>query len=293
MLIHLAILAMLSLVTRLLGGSYLPGDNAAADNPVVTFAAYRADDEKKPQEQADKEAQPPTADELLTKLEKAGDNLHDLTAKVLYLKSDALVGDEQRREGRLYFRVLRGKKNGKSTMQRQFAIEFTRRWIDDREESDNRVYIFDGHWFVEKLPAEKQIFKREVVAPGQTFDPMAIGEGPFPIPIGQKKSEILANYTARVIAPGEGSLEDHTWHLQLVRKDEAKARLKVAQLDLWYLRQNLLPVQAEALDDAGNLTRINLAKIRQNVKPGDEHFDTTVPAEGWDVQITRWEDRRG
>ncbi len=209
----------------------------------------------------------------------------------MYRKTNSLVGDEERRSGKLYFRQQRAE--GEEAPKRQFAIEFQKLYIDDRKETEERTFIFDGRWLVEKLPSNTppQMFKREIVPPGETFDPLAIGEGPFPIPIGQKREEILKHYTAELIEPGEGQLEKHSYHLRLQRRAEAKDKLDVEILDLWYLRQDLLPVHAQATDDGGNVTEVSLVRVERNVEIEDAHFDTTAPTKDWEVEITSWRER--
>ncbi len=281
-----AILILLVALNLLAPGAVAPGDDAAE--------AQKQSDEMTTEEEAISPAAaeaPATAEELLSRLEEADADLETLTAEVLYGKTNLLVGEEQRRLGRLYFR--QGEAEGDAAEpQRQFAIEFTTLYIDDRREEERRSFIFDGRWLVEKLPDDRppQMFKREIVPPGESFDPLAIGEGPFPIPIGQKREEILRHYTAELVPPGEGSLEEHTYHIHLERRPQAEDLLDVETLDLWYLRTNLLPVRAVAIDEAGNETKVTLAQIERNVEIGAEHFDTTAPSDDWDVQITSWQD---
>jgi outer membrane lipoprotein-sorting protein len=235
---------------------------------------------------------PATAEELLARLEAADADLQSLSADVVYSKTNLLVGEDQRRVGRLYFRQFEPESDAAKELRRQFAIEFDTLYLDDRKEDERRSFVFDGRWLVEKLPDENppQMFKREVVPPGETFDPLAVGEGPFPIPIGQKRADILRHYDAELIEPGDEPLEQHTWHIRLERKPEAEDVLDVETLDLWYLRKNLLPVRARAIDEGGNMTEVTLAKIERNAAPEDGHFATEAPSDAWDVEITAWDD---
>lgn len=236
---------------------------------------------------------PATAEELLARLEAADADLESLSADVAYSKTNLLVGEDQRRLGRLYFRQLEPEGDSEADSRRQFAIEFHTLYLDDRKEEERRSFVFDGRWLVEKLPDETppQMFKREVVPPGETFDPLAIGEGPFPIPIGQKREDILQHYDAELIPAGDEPVDQHTWHIRLQRKPEAKDVLDVETLDLWYLRKNLLPVRAQAIDEAGNMTEVTLAKIERNTAIDAAHFATEAPSDAWDVEITAWDDR--
>jgi len=49
--------------------------------------------------------------------------------------------------------------------------------------------------------------KRQVVAPGESFDPLSI-DGPFPLPLGQKRETVLARFDVKLIEDdGEGMEE--------------------------------------------------------------------------------------
>src|SRR5690606_9605697 len=98
-----------------------------------------------------KPAVSPEVDAWLTKLEARSDEIRTLTARLRYDKIDALLGDEQRRFGMLHYQA------GPPA---RFAVHFDRLVVDgNRGRQQNRWYVFDGRWLVERLDDEKQFRK--------------------------------------------------------------------------------------------------------------------------------------
>ena len=138
---------------------------------------------------------------LLGELEKAGADLKTFTAKVFYEEEDALVGDIVRRTGEVIYR------NPDKPDVKSFAILFNERIAGGRKRTQLKHYVFSGRWFVEVDHDQKMFFKYEVVAPGETFDPLKLGEGPFPLPIGQERDEVLERFDVTMIElPTDGPL---------------------------------------------------------------------------------------
>lgn len=239
-----------------------------------------------------------TAGELLEALEAADLEIETLRADIQYDKFFKLQGDVHRRTGELQFRTRRGEDPGVAP-RRAFEINFRSLRIGDRLEEDPETWIFDGRWLVEMHPARKQFIKREIAAEGARFDPLAIGEGPMPIPIGQKASEVLARYDAALAPSHEpfGPDEDaraqfvsDTWQLVLTPKANRGDDEKFREIRIWYSRSGpnrLLPRMARTLSRAGDVTYVQLIHIKTNVELRARAFDVSAPpaSERWHVQI--------
>ena len=246
-----------------------------------------------------------TADDLLTALENAGKDLRSLQADLRQTRrfSEIDGGGEQVNEGRLIFVVEPAAPAADSSAapaasaRRKFQVDFTTTIIDNARRTEQKTYIFDGEWFIERVPAERQIFKRQVVPPGQTIDPLAIGEGPFPLPIGQKKARILERFDANLLPAGDGfkggvapeSLKS-TYQLQLIPKKGVSEARQFREVRIWYRPEDLLPRMARTMDQDDSSTEIFLTAITRNEPPPAGSFDASVPA-GWDADVTNY--RRG
>jgi hypothetical protein len=246
-----------------------------------------------------------TADELLSALEQAGQSMETLVAGIKYDRVLTIQGDRQIRLGKLYF--VGGKpaeSNPERRVGRKFAIVFDTLQLGDERRPNERVYIFDGEMLIEKIGAEKLLMKKRVVPPGQTFDPLKIGEGPMPIPIGQKKDEILRRYDAVLLAPTEGmdpsKTEDTdlkqqmeivqrvapgTWQLKLTPKDP-KDEFK--EIRLWYTRGkggDLIPRMARTINRAEDVSFVQLINIETQLAGAAPNPKAQIPAEVFDTKL--------
>ncbi|MBX3390200.1 MAG: hypothetical protein KF691_12200 [Phycisphaeraceae bacterium] len=251
-----------------------------------------------------------TADQLLAELETADADLRALQADIRYTRDFAIAGDTQVRTGTLWFQdVTATSQAGKgSPRKRRFAIQFDKLSFGDREENQTQIYNFDGEWLVERFPGEKRMVKRQVVPPGESFDPLKIGEGPLPIPIGQKKDDILARYDATLLPPEDGfdempavrmreltQMAEGCVQLMLKPRAERADTDDFKEIRLWYRRQplpngkegRLLPRIAKTENRAGDISVVQLIRVKTNdqVQIEASKFDTTTPPTGWDVVV--------
>lgn len=261
-----------------------------------------------------------TAEALLDALETADRDLRSLTAKVKWDRSYAIQGDRHVRLGRLSYVVLPAAGTGRPP-QRKFAIHFDQLWVGPTQRPEDRTYIFDGEWVMEKDGIERFFQKRQVVPPGETFDPLRIGQGPMTLPIGQKKAEILERYDVELLpaeagldAP-EGATSDEraeaeaakadvqgSWQLRLVPKPKFADEEDFSEIRLWYKRGRngeLLPRMARTESPDGNVSTVLLINTEVQLDGRPENpaawvdpaaIDTTPP-EGWNGSIQPWRGR--
>jgi hypothetical protein len=243
-----------------------------------------------------------SAEALLTALEEADRDLRTLRARVMYVRVFDIVGDEQRRDGTLYFRsrVREGERPD-----RAFAIDFDTLLVGRRKEDIKERYVFDGQWLLELDFATRHFTRRQVVAPGETFDPLRIGEGPFPIPIGQRKDEILARYDTELVDATDGLLSEAlrgraegTSQIMLTPRPFFAEESDFKQIRLWYSRDEdgrLLPRMARTVNYAGDEATVILTDVDVNERAAipDDRFETRPPR-GWDGQVIEFRaDGRG
>ncbi|MCC7407040.1 MAG: outer-membrane lipoprotein carrier protein LolA, partial [Phycisphaeraceae bacterium] len=172
---------------------------------------------------------------------------------------------------------------------------------DERMEKQDRWYIFDGRWLVERLDDRKQFIGQEVEpppgsmsptaenAPGGGVDPLAMGQGPFVVPISPDKDRILARYEVMIVPPAEDD-PPNALHLRLTPREGQ--RISFTSVDLWYDRESLMPQRVRTIDDSENQSIVKLSKLEMNPDVPDDLFRTTPPQErGWDVQLSPWEEK--
>jgi len=250
-----------------------------------------------------------TADDLLRALETADRGLEELTAGIAYTKFDPFTYNRQERRGTLQFEST--PREGQRD-QRTFGVRFDTLIVDGQLDEVEKIYVFDGHWFVEKDPAERFMLKREVVRPGEEADPLRIGEGPFPIPIGQRRADLLQRFTARLPEPTEGLELDEDMdpeelraienlrlfasdavQLHLTPKSQFREQSDHVEVRLWYKRDRdgrLLPRMARTLGEDGTVSTVQLINVKINEEAAlDQNIMNVDAPDGWDVQIRGWE----
>lgn len=243
-----------------------------------------------------------SADQLLTALETADRRIASLSSKIRISKtfSELEGGDKQSNFGSLMFisqPPAAGAAEG-SRGRRMFQVDFDEVEFDKQRQPDKRSFVFDGRWYVERDPALKQIFKREIVPAGQEVDPLAIGQGPFWIPIGQRKEQILERFDAELLAPNDGfPVQDQaqlpmwvaqTVQLRLTPRAGVEEARRFREVRIWYRADDLIPRMARTIDASDATTEVFLTDVSVNQPLPKGAFDTKTP-EGWteDVQNYR------
>ncbi len=283
----------------------------------VSWATPPADDapaarasEPAPAETPETAAEVRTAEDLLDRLEEVEDDLRTFEAgNVRYTTISELAGDMQQRIGSLIYDTGRDA-TGKRAGPRRFGLVFEGMRVGDRiDRSRGEEYVFDGRWLLEKRPQEKQAIRRELVAPGDEFDPLAVGNSPFFVPIGQRKEEVLGRFEAELVEPGSGlrgdgplSVLEHlrpftegTYQLRLTPRPGVADQLGgVEEIRIWYDRDTLLPTMAKVQDTDLDHQIVELRQTRVNPDLPPDAFSTLPPpaGEGWDVQIVEDRPRR-
>jgi hypothetical protein len=206
----------------------------------------------------------PHVDQILIRLENR--QIDDLHAKVSWklryvvdLEEDAVT------------------KNGEIWYQQQkpmakFLINFTNKVSGGRLHKLDERHMFDGRWYIEENSETKTFDKREVRREGDPGNPYRIGEGPFPVPFGQKKADILHEFQ---VTPGAPTAHDppNTDHLHMVPRPGSNSQGKYAVVDVWVARQGPesgLPV-----------------KVVATKKRGTGEVDSFITIEFKDVELNR------
>ena len=119
---------------------------------------------------------------ILEAVDARSATLETYSATVRLDSLDGLSEETERRFGHVHF----------TAEPRRAAIVFERTIDPDgraRERLEHYVY---AHGVLSDYDHEaKRLVKRELIKPGETRDPLRLGEGPIPIPFAQRKADIL------------------------------------------------------------------------------------------------------
>lgn len=239
------------------------------------------------------------ATELLQALSTHDRATTSLTGQIRFTNINALENDRQQRLGKLAIKSV------PDSEQRLYAVIFQKLIIDDRQETIDEHFIFDGRWFVERLPEEKQFNKRELVAVGQTLDPMELmRDAPFWVSVGQDQDRLLKSYDAELLPTTQSLVDNPDFpelanlvplvnngvQLKLTPKQNTAVEDDWESVRIWINPETLDPILYIKADWIGDLQIVELFGVKSNTQISQDIFDTTTPdpRDGWNVQLSHW-----
>ncbi len=220
-----------------------------------------------------------TIDAILDRLETKGESIKGISTKLIYNDTRfEPVEDKVVKNGELFF--SRGDPNSK------FMIRFDETIAGGTKRPNREYYLFDGSWFTERNDGAKQIIKRQVVRPGERIDPFKIGKGPFPLPFGQRRAEMLKVFTITLEKP-KADDPPNTDHLHCIpRPEEVELSRKYKRLDMWVDKKLELPIriEVERLSDE-NIIDVRFDNMNPSDAPADSRFQIdSPPGKDWEVR---------
>ncbi|GJQ29270.1 MAG: hypothetical protein HBSAPP03_11540 [Phycisphaerae bacterium] len=237
-------------------------------------------------------------DALLDAIEKSDAAVMSISADILYDRVFEIQGDRQIRTGKLY--VADRRTPGSPVPARVIGARFESLQVGERFTPEIYHVIFDGAYLVERWPGQKQFVKTQLVRAGEVADALRVGKNPLPLPIGQKKADLLARYIAETPAAKEGAVGNveaetpkiaafiaGTRQLKLTVRPELVSTEELHEIRVWYKPEGdlLLPRLVRAVNRAGDVSLIQLINVRANQPIPDEGLDMTSPTDGWNVQV--------
>jgi len=226
---------------------------------------------------------------VLADLELAAGELSAFTADVVYINDEALLGRRETRMGNLIYRV------DPDTGKASFAVLFESLVIGTTRRDRTKHYIFNDGWVAEVDYESKQFISRQIVAPGREFDPLKLGEGPIPLPIGQSRHDVLARFDVTLIDPPDsGPLAnlDNVHGLRLVPKPNVAEADEYQYVKLFYDRTTRLPIGIETLQTNDDRSFVRLRQVQHNPKLTEQQLqqlsiEAPDPSE-WAIDVRPW-----
>jgi hypothetical protein len=192
------------------------------------------------------------ADALLAAVERTAETLRDFRANVTLETTDDVTGDVERRLGQLVLVQDAGK-----PATRRFAVVFEK-FIDGSGRMDERPvrYVYADGWLTEADFTQHTLIRRQLARPGEQYDPLKPGEGPVPLPVGQRRADVLARFEATLADVPKATLLLKAAAARPMAGVRLKPRPGMADRDLveayvWYDRETLAPVGVEAQRRSG------------------------------------------
>lgn len=178
-----------------------------------------------------------TVEELLAVLFLRGKDLKDFEGDVKLGDTDASTGAGSVRSGRVVYDVT---ESGATRL----LVRFETRAEDDGDAKKERlIYLLDGSWLTERNYRRKVEIKRQVLRPGQTINLFRLGEGPFPLPIGQEPAEVLKQFEVTKL-----DSTDSRPAIRLIPREGTRLGTKFASIDVWVDPETRFPTRIETLN---------------------------------------------
>jgi len=209
-------------------------------------------------------------DRILDRLEVKGQAIKGLRCGLLYryVIVDP-VEEATEKEGELLF--ARSEPNSK------FLVHFRKLVSSGTIRETGEYFAFDGEWLTERNDKARTIVRRQIARPGERKDPFRLGQGPFPLPFGQKRDDILRNFEVNFVdfSPGDPKGSDH---LHCVPRPNTELAEKYSRVEIFVDRRLELPVRivCEKLKD-GTRIEVDFRDIDANEAPAGSRFIIEQP----------------
>lgn len=218
-------------------------------------------------------------DDVLHALDARGKSLVTLQADVELTEEDLTTGRSPTRSGQFW--IDRREPGTK------LRVEFSR-VRDDRKIKLERVeYILVGDWLVERDYQLSKETRRQVRAPDEATDILRLGEGPFPLPIGQSPESVHAQFEIQKIDTAEDAPPDSI-ALKLIPKADTNLAGRFSWIEFHVDPASCMPVMIVSKDKSQPVittTKLNNIVINQPVDAAK--FDITPDPATWEIITTR------
>ena len=216
------------------------------------------------------------ADETVTRIlddvDTQSANLRDFSAGIRLDSLDGLSEETEQRFGRVFYT-----NDQADPPNRRAAVVLERSMdVDGRVRERLEHYVYADGVLSDYDHEARKLTRRQLVQDGEQRDPLRLGEGPIPIPIGQRKADILKSFTVAVApSPPSGLVKDpsEVEGLHLVPRPGTllAEKDKITFIDLWIDRTTKIPVAVSMQEADGD--RISARFFKSKVNAGIEEAD--------------------
>lgn len=219
-------------------------------------------------------------DEILDALDRRGKELKDFSADVALHTVDDRTGQDTAQLGKVVFQRREADEG-------RIRVSFDKKRIDEGTggqpvtQEQKLDYVLDNGWLTDRDYKKKLEVRRQVLRPGQKMNLLKLGEGPFPLPIGQDKDEVKRQFDATKV---EATKDDPagTVHVKLVPKAGTTFAKRFRQIDVYVDPKNNMPARIDTVEKAGTTRSTELTNVKLNEGVKDEAFTLpNIDNAGW------------
>lgn len=195
---------------------------------------------------------------VLDKLEKKRREIKDLQADLTYQHLDVIAEAKRTQIGWLRYRAETAKSPAR------FMVHFHTQSYDEHMIKRKEWFCFDGKTFREVREHTKTVLDRRLAETKERIDPFELGRGPFPMPFGQRKSEMIKNFDMALSKPTKKK-DAGADLLKLVPKKGSRLAKAYAWVEFLLDRKTLLPRRIVTEHRDENVTTVWFSKVKTNI----------------------------
>jgi outer membrane lipoprotein-sorting protein len=216
-------------------------------------------------------------DDVLDVLDARGQGLKTFSANVDMTKTDTSDQSSTEQTGRV---VFENTPEGASRARITFDGIIINDMMDKKAKNE---YILDGSWLTELDYKPQKIIRRQVLKPGEKINLLKLGEGPFPLPIGQDKSAVHGEFDVKKIDLTKDDPK-RTVHIELIPKPGTQFARQFATIDVFVDETTGMPDRIVTLDRNQTVSQqTDLSDIKLNSALPNNAFDVPGETAGWAV----------
>lgn len=216
-----------------------------------------------------------SVDQILDALDARGKDFKTFTADVKLTETTTDFGDVTTRSGKVWFQ---DQGNGQSRIRVSFDT------VDrNGKKSDEKLdYKLSDGKLIERNYRTKNQDTRQVIRPGEKINLLKLGEGPFPLPIGQSKDEVHKEFDVTKVAPVKDD-PGGTVHIHLVPKPNTRFARDFKWIDVWVDDKTHMPIRIGTRDANETTDRVtDLSNVQINPDLKDFDFDLEK------IDLSKW-----
>lgn len=226
-----------------------------------------------------------TLDEVLDALDQRGKELKSFTADVTLAEFDLVDGTETKRTGTVLYQL-------KSDGDGRIRVNFDTYQKPEKKPAEQRIrYVLDNGVLIDRNYEKKSQASHQVVRQGEKINLLKLGEGPFPLPIGQSKDDVKKMFTVAKPAP---SADDpaNTVHLTLTPLPGTRFARKFKSIDAWVDLSQSMPTRIVTVESNDQQKQTDLANLKLNpeLKDSDFSLEKIENPDKWNITAGAYEE---
>jgi hypothetical protein len=227
-----------------------------------------------------------SVDAILDALDRQGDQMKDFTADVALTESDELTKEAFTRAGKVQFQRL---PDGDARIHVVFA---TKKTGEGQPKLEKIEYLLEKGWLTERNYRRQENVRRQILKPGEKIDLLKLGEGPFPLPIGQAKEDVKQMFEVTVIPPAPTDPAG-TVRGRLKPKPQTQFDRRFGSIDVWVDPNAQMPRRIETLDrneQTRQTTDLENVKANTGLTDADFRLAPVNAKDGWKLRDEPFEE---